>query len=83
MSRYNITSIERITPPAGAIDKHWYQYVIENNYNTITSKRSGSEREIRKFATETIQRLNEKYLTRCKVKNYNRTVNEISFSNVM
>jgi len=80
MSRYKIKSIEKVNPPEGPSNKRWYQYIIANETNTITSFRSGSEKEIRKFAADTVKRLNEKYLTRYKVKIYNRPVSEVSFS---
>ena len=80
MSRYKILSIEKITPPAGAANKRWYKYIIANNYNTITSISSGSEKEIRKFALESAKRLNDKYLTRCKAKSYSKPVYEATFS---
>lgn len=80
MSRYKVKSIEKITPPEGANSQRWYKFIISNSYNTITSVRSGTEKEIRQFASETSKRLNEKHLTRCKVKSYNRPVNEVSMS---
>ena len=78
MSRYKIKSIEKITPPDGVTFKCWYKFIIANSYSTITNIRSGSEKEVRKFASETAKRLNEKYLTNCKVKNHNRPVNEVT-----
>ena len=83
MSRYKVKSIEKISSPEGSDSKHWYKYIIANSYNTITSIRSGSEKEVRLFARETTIRLNEKYLTGCKVKSYNRPVNETSMSTFM
>jgi len=80
MSRYKLKSIEKIVPPEGTTHKRWYKFIIANSYNTITNIRSGSEKEVRRFARETIQRLNEKYLTSCKVKVFNRQVNEVSIS---
>ena len=80
MSRYNVMSMEKISSPDGSVSKHWYKYIIANSYNTITSIRSGSEKEVRLFARETTIRLNEKYLTGCKVKSYNRPVNEANMS---
>lgn len=63
MARYKLKSIEKVAPPEGAANLRWYKYIIENDKNTITNLRAGSEKEIRKFASESIQRLNEKYLT--------------------
>jgi hypothetical protein len=80
MSRYKLKSIEKIVPPEGTTHKRWYKFIIANSYNTITNIRCGNEKEIRKFAATAIQRLNEKYLTNCKVKVFNRPVNEVSIS---
>lgn len=79
MSRYRIKSINKTNPPDGAISNCWYQYIIENDINTITSLSAGSEKEIRKVAAATVKRLNEKYLTNYKVK-YNNPVYENSLS---
>ncbi|MCW8899415.1 MAG: hypothetical protein OQK75_04075 [Gammaproteobacteria bacterium] len=80
MSRYTLKFIEQIEAPDGSDNKHWYKFVIENSYNTITNTRCGSEKEIRRYAKETIQRLNEKYRTNCKVKIFNRMANETGIS---
>ena len=63
MARYKIKSIEKVTPPEGATSLRWYKFIIENDKNTITNLRAGSEKEIRQFASESVKRLNEKYLT--------------------
>ena len=76
MARYKIISLEQAEPPTSAENKNWYQYVIENDLNTITSLRSGSKSEVRQFAIEVTRRLNEKYSSAYKVKSYNRAVNE-------
>ena len=80
MSSYKLKSIEKIVPPEGSTYKRWYKFIIANSYNTITNIRSGSEKEVRRFASEAIKRLNEKYLTNCKVKVFNRPANEVSIS---
>ena len=76
MSRYKLKSIEKIVPPEGATYKRWYKFIIANDYNTITNIRCGSEKEVHLYAKQTINRLNEKYLTNCKAKAFNRTANE-------
>lgn len=76
MSCYKIINIQKVNPPEGATTQRWYQYIIANDVNTITSFRSGSEKETRKIATESVKRLNEKYLTHHKIKNYNKPVYE-------
>lgn len=80
MAKYKIISFEKAEPPQGAGDKNWYQYVIQNDLNTITSFRSGSKSEVRQFAIEATKRLNEKYACGYKVKSYNRPVNENTFA---
>ena len=80
MSRYKLKNIEKIEAPEGSTYKRWYKFVIANSYNTITNTRSGSEKEIRQHAKKAIQRLNEKYLTNCKVKAFNRMANESGIS---
>ena len=80
MSLYKIITIQKTNPPEGTTAKRWYQYIIANDINTITSKRSGSEQEIRKIAVAAVKRLNETYLTNCKTKHFNLPVNENSFS---
>ena len=47
MARYKIKSIEKVTPPEGATSLRWYNFIIENDKNTITNLRAGSEKEIR------------------------------------
>ena len=79
MSRYKIKSIEQVAPPTGASSKHWYKYVIANELNTITSLRSGSIKEVREFATQSVKRLNEKYLTHIEFK-IHKPVNEVTLS---
>ncbi|MFK5914384.1 MAG: hypothetical protein QM484_08410 [Woeseiaceae bacterium] len=71
MARYKLVSIEKISPPDGATFQRWYKFIIKNDHNTITNLRAGSEKEIRKFASESIKRLNEKYLTYIKFKPHN------------
>ncbi|MDH5600027.1 MAG: hypothetical protein OEY78_01860 [Gammaproteobacteria bacterium] len=80
MSRYTLKCFEKIEAPDGSGNLHWYKFIIENSYNTITNIRCGSEKEIRQFAKQTIKRLNEKYLTSCKVKVFNRMANESGIS---
>ena len=80
MSRYKLKSNEKIVPPEGSTYKRWYKFIIANSYNSITNIRCGSEKEVRRFASEAIKRLNEKYLTNCKVKVFNRPANEVSIS---
>ena len=63
MARYKIKSIEKTFPPEGAIELSWYKFIIENDKNSITNFRSGSKKEVQIFATESINRLNEKYFT--------------------
>ena len=63
MSRYKLKSIEKITAPEGATNLRWYKFIIGNDKNIITNLRVGSEKEIRRFASESVKRLNEKYLT--------------------
>ena len=81
MSRYSLEHIEKIASPGGDTYSSWYKFIIANSYNRITNIRCGSEKEIRQFAEETIKRLNDKYRTGCKVKVFNRPVNEVSMSN--
>ena len=80
MSRYKLKSIEKIVPHEGTTHKRWYKFIIANSYNTITNIRCGSEKEVRRFAVDAIKRLNDKYLTNCKVKVFNRPANEVSLS---
>ena len=80
MSRYKITSIEKVTPPYDATSKRWYKFIIENEFNTITNMRTGSRKEILQFARESVKRLNEKYLTHIDFK-VHRPVNENSMAN--
>ena len=80
MSRYKIINIQKVNPPEGATTQRWYQYIIANDINTITSFRSGTEKETRKIAAETVKRLNEKYLTHYKIRNYNNPVYETTSS---
>ena len=80
MSNYKIKSIEKIEAPDGATYKRWYKFIIANSYNTITNIRCGSEKEIRQYASQTVKRLNEKYLTNCKVKAFNCAANESNAS---
>jgi len=63
MARYKIKSIEKVNPPEGTIEPVWYKFIIENDKNSITNLRSGSQREVKKFARESVKRLNEKYFT--------------------
>lgn len=80
MAKYKIISLEQAEPPQGAGDKDWYQYVIQNDLNTITSLRSGSKSEVRQFAIEASRRLNEKYASAYNGKSYSRSVNETTFT---
>lgn len=83
MSRYKIINIQKVNPPEGATTQRWYQYIIGNKINTITNTSSGTEKEIRKIASDSVKRLNEKYLTNCKTKNFNCPVYESSFSSYL
>ena len=76
MSRYKITSMEKVAPPQNVTSKNWYKFIIENEFNTIINIRSGSQKEILQFSRESIKRLNEKYLTHINFKMH-RPVNEI------
>ncbi len=79
MSRYKLKSIEKVTPPDGVENLRWYKFIIANDKNTITNLRAGSEKEIRKFASESVKRLNEKYLTHIDFK-IHKPVYEINFA---
>jgi len=68
MTRYKVKSMERVESPVGSTKSRWYKFVIENDKNTITNLRSGSREEVRSFASESVKRLNEKYLTHIKFK---------------
>ena len=83
MSIYKLKSITKISPPEGVMSKRWYQYIIENDLNTITSIRSGSEKEVRDIAVDSVKRLNEKYSTRGKIKHYNNPVYENPFTSYL
>lgn len=80
MSRYTLINIEKIEAPEGSTFNNWYKFIIANSYNSITNIRCGTENEIREHAKLTINRLNAKYLTNCKVKAFNRSVNESGMS---
>lgn len=80
MSRYKIIKIQKVNPPEGASNQCWYQYIIGNEFNTITGIRAGSEKETRNIAADSVNRLNEKYLTRSKMKRHNNPVYESSIS---
>jgi hypothetical protein len=80
MSKYTLTSLKRSPPPEGASNKPWYQFIIENDTNTITSLRCGSEYEVQQVAVNSVNRLNEKCLSRLTGKNYSRPVYEINTS---
>ena len=75
MSKYKLISIESTSPPAGSVFKRWYKFVIANQKNTMTNLRSGTEKEVRQFAIEAVNRLNEKYLTHIQFK-YHKPVND-------
>jgi len=79
MARYKLKSIEKVTAPKRATSLRWYKFIIANNNNTITNLRAGSEKEIRKFAYESVKRLNEKYLTHIDFK-IHKPVYEINFA---
>lgn len=76
MGKYKITSIEKAESPQGSENNSWYQYVIQNEFNLITSLRAGTKKEVHQFAVEAIKRLNDIYSSHNKVTNYNRPVNE-------
>lgn len=80
MSRYKITSMEKVAPPQGVTSKSWYKFIIENEFNAIINISSGSQKEIMHFARESVKRLNEKYLTHINFKTH-RPVNEIISAN--
>lgn len=63
MARYKIDSIEQVTSPEGTTDSIWFKFIIQNDKNIITNFRSGSKKEVREFAKESVKRLNEKYFT--------------------
>ena len=68
MSRYKIKSIEKVESPKDSTKSRWYKFIIENDKNTIVNLRSGSREDVKKFASESVKRLNEKYLTHIKFK---------------
>ena len=82
MSKYKIKSIEKVNPPEGVSFKRWYKFIIGNDINTIVNLRSGTEKEIRNFALESVKRLNEKYLTHIKFKAH-KPVNDLSLTNYL
>ena len=80
MSRYKLKSIEKVTAPYGMTGENWYQFVIANEINTINGFRSGKKKEVMKMATDSVNRLNEKYSTNYKVKTFNKPVNETGYA---
>ena len=80
MSRYKVKYIEKVEPPAGATTKRWYRFLIANDMNSISGLRSGSEKEVRKIVADSVKKLNDKYLTKYKIRSFNKPVNEASFT---
>lgn len=68
MARYKVKSIEKAESPKGSTKSRWYKFIIENDKNTIINLRSGSREEVLSFASESVKRLNEKYLTHIQFK---------------
>jgi len=82
MSSYKIKSLEITAAPQGASNLRWYKFIIANDKNTITNLRSGSKNEVMKFATESVKRLNEKYLTHIQFK-FHKPVYENTMSSYL
>ena len=70
MTCYKIKSIEKTVAPPESSNICWYKFIIANDKNTITNFRSGSKCEVMEFATESVKRLNEKYLTHIQFKTH-------------
>ena len=58
---YQISLIECVEPLHAESKKPWCRYIISNAHNTISGYRCGTEREVRRFAKEFINSLNQKY----------------------
>lgn len=79
MTRYRIDSIEQVTSPKGTTESIWFKFIIQNDKNIITNFRSGSKKEVREFAKESVKRLNEKYFTHVHFKTH-KPVYEIDYN---
>jgi archaellum component FlaC len=73
-------SLERVNAPYGLQGENWYQFVIENDFNSITGFRSGKKKDVINIVTNSVNRLNETYLTGFKMKHFNKPANETSHS---
>lgn len=80
MSRYKIISFERVEAPYGLQGECWYQFIIENDFNRINGFRAGKKKDVLKTVTDSVNRLNENYLTNFKIRSFKKPVNETSYS---
>jgi hypothetical protein len=80
MSRYKIESIAKVEAPYGMSGECWYQFVISNDLNTINGFRAGKKKDVLKIVTDSVNRLNEKYSTQYKMKNFNKPVYENNYN---
>lgn len=56
--RYEVVSIEKTEPPAGAEGSDWYRYVVKSPRSTITGSRRGSRQQVRRHAEDFAAELN-------------------------
>ena len=60
---YNLVSVEEIDTPKDMPAGNWHRYVIARGSSTMDGMRSGSLSEVRKYAEDFVEGLNERGLT--------------------
>lgn len=58
--RFNVSSVEKTSPPAGASGGDWYEYVIGRGDSAIKGKREGTLRSVTRHAREFAENLNRR-----------------------
>jgi len=61
--KYNLVSVEKIDTPKDMPAGNWHRYVIERGNSTMKGMQSGSLLEVKKYAEDFVEGLNERGVT--------------------
>ena len=61
-NQYEVTAVEKTTPPEGMLGDNWYRYVIKRGGQVIDCKKNGTRDAVRERAENVAELINSRHL---------------------
>ena len=61
MNEYQVTKVQKTTPPEGMPDDNWYRYVIKRGEQVIEGKKKGSLKAVKEHAASVAELINSRH----------------------